>query len=129
MRNAKHDDLVAQQTRESIAIRMQSFGDEFERLASTATQSALATRFNDSAQEVVRVPLTAAELQPLGEWLNGNRVQFEMVAKTTDQKQLVASFKEFIAEIDSTAVKAVFQRPLVNELVEEIELATGGRPQ
>ena len=38
MRNAKHDDLVAQQTRESIVIRMESFGDGFERWSSAATR-------------------------------------------------------------------------------------------
>jgi hypothetical protein len=123
MRNAKRDELAAQQTQESIAIRMESFGDEFDRLASTAGQGALAARFKDGVHDVVSVPLTAADLQPIGEWLKGYGEQFELLAKTADQKKLAASFLEFVAEISSPEVKEVFQRPLVNELVEEITSA------
>jgi len=37
----KVDELTAHQTRESIMIRLESIGDEFERVARTATQGAL----------------------------------------------------------------------------------------
>jgi hypothetical protein len=121
MRNANHDDLVAHQARESIVIRMESFGDELERLASTAEQGAVAEGFRSAVQEVVQAgPLTAAELEPLGEWLKGYGDQFEQLARTAEQKQLAAAFREFAAEITSPPVKDVFQKPLVNELIGEI---------
>jgi hypothetical protein len=123
MRNAKYDDLVAHQTSESIVIRMESFGDEFERLASTAKQGAVAARFKDAVHEVAEVPLTAAELQPLGEWLKGYGEQFEQLARTPEQEKLVASFRGFIAEIAGLAVKDIFQKPLVGGLIEEIKSA------
>lgn len=123
MRNAKHDDLVAQQTREYIAIRMESFAVEFKRLASTANLGALAERFSNAVHDVVSVPLTAADVQPLGEWLKGYGEQFEQLASTADQKELVASFKGFSADVTGPAIKELFQRPLVNELVEEMKSA------
>jgi hypothetical protein len=123
MKNAKHHDLAAQQTRESIAIRMESFGDEFVRLAHTAGQGALAARFSDAVGEIVSLPLTAADLQPLGEWLKGYGAEFEQAARTAGQKQLAASFMEFSAEVSGPEVREVFQRPLVNALIEEITSA------
>jgi len=128
MKKSALDDLAAQQTRESIAIRMEAFADEFERLASTAKQVALAESFSLSVHGIVaRNPLTAADLEPLGKWLSGNGDQFEQMAKSPEQKQLAASFRGFIAEIGSQAVKDVLQRPLVNRLVADIqwELAEG----
>jgi hypothetical protein len=48
---------------------------------------------------------------------------FEKLARTPEQKTLAASFREFIYEVTSPAVKDAFQRPLVNGLVEEIKEA------
>jgi hypothetical protein len=121
MKNSKYDDLVAHQTSQSIVMRMEFFGDEFQRLASTAKQGAVAERFKDAVHEVVEVPLTAAELQPLAEWLKDYGDQFEQQARTPEQKMWVASFRGFITEITGPAVKDIFQKPLVNELIEEIE--------
>jgi hypothetical protein len=122
MRNARYDDLVAQQTRESIATRMESFADEFQRVARTAKQGALAESFSLSVHGVVaRNPLTAADLEPLAQWLSSNGDQFEQLARTTEQKELVASFRGFIAEITGPAVKDALQSPLVNALVDEIK--------
>jgi hypothetical protein len=123
MRKATRDDLAAHQTRESIMTRLESFGDEFGRLASTAKQGAQAERFSNAAHEVAQVPLTAAELQPLAEWLKGNGDQFEEQATTPEQKKLVAAFRGFIAEVNGPAVRDAFQRPLVNALVEDIKSA------
>jgi hypothetical protein len=127
MRNATYDELAAQQTRESIMKSMEFFADELQRLASTDRQVAVAGSFKDAVHEVAQVPLTAAELQPLAEWLKDNSDQFEQLAGTPEQKQLVASFRGFIAEVSGPAVKDVFQKPLVGALIEDIksEMADG----
>jgi len=122
MKKSLYDELAAHQTGESIKSRMESFGDEFERLARTEEQVILAERFKSAthASDIATVPLIAADLEPLADWMKGYGNGFEKLARTTEQKKLVASFKEFIHEVASPAVKDVFQRPLVNELVEEI---------
>jgi hypothetical protein len=122
MKNENHDELVAQQTRESIATRMEAFADEFLRLARLPRQAAVAESFSHSVHGIVaRHPLTAADLEPLGKWLSGNADQFEQLAKTSEQKELAAAFRGFIREITSREVKDAFQRPLVNELVLDVE--------
>ncbi len=129
MRNRSLADLLTHQTRESLAIRMESFADAFERLASTANQFAQADSYGQAVHKVAKVPLTAAELPSLAAWLKSNCDKFEQTATTTEQKEQVAAFKEFIAEVSGPAVSDAFQRPLVNALVEDIQsaLADGHR--
>jgi hypothetical protein len=47
--------------------------------------------------------------------------RLEKLARTPEEKELVASFREFIDEMTSPAVRDAFQRPLMNGLVEEIK--------
>src|SRR6266568_1860323 len=98
MQKQKLDDLFAHQTRESIKIRLESFSDEFERLARTAKQGVLAERFKVVVhdKEVATVPLIAADLEPLADWMKGYGDGFEDLARTPEQKKLAASFREFI---------------------------------
>jgi hypothetical protein len=124
MRDATRDDLVAHQARESIMIRMESFGDEFERVARTVEQGVMAERFKNDVHDFAKGgPVTAADLGQLGEWLKEYSDQFVQLAGTAEQKKLAASFKEFVAEVASPETKEVFQRPLVNGLIEEITSA------
>jgi hypothetical protein len=123
MKKSSYDELAAHQTRESIKIRLESFSDEFERLARTAKQGVLAERFKVVVhdKDTSTVPMIAADLEPLADWMKGYADGFEELARTPEQKKLAASFREFIHEVTSPAVKDAFQRPLVNELVEEIK--------
>jgi hypothetical protein len=129
-----YDALLAHQTGESILIRLEAFGDEFERLAKTAKQGVLAERFNVAVSDFAKGgPVTAADLEPLGKWLKGQGERFEALARTPEQEKLAASLREFISEINSAAVKEAFQTPMANELVEEIKEAmaegsSGGVP-
>lgn len=123
MKKPSYDELAAHQTRESIVIRMQSFKDEFERLARTAREVSLVDQFKGAihAEDIATVPWIAADLEPLAEWMKGYGDGFEELAQTPEQKNLAGSFRKFIDEITSPEVRDVFQRPLLNELVEEIK--------
>jgi len=124
MKNPSLDELTAYQTHKSIIVRMEAFGDEFERVARTAKQGVLAERFKVAVSEIVSDRLLTVDfLEGMGEWLEDCGDGLEEVARTPEQKQLVASFREFIAEVKSPQVKEVFQRPLRNRLVEEIKAA------
>jgi hypothetical protein len=124
MRNANRDDLAAHQTRKSIAIRLESFADELVRLANTTKQSSLAREFSSVADDIkYGEPLTAANLEPFGHYLKDLVDRFEHLATTAEQKDLAASFREFASEIAGHAVKDAFQRPLVNQLADEINKA------
>jgi hypothetical protein len=125
MKNPTLDDLSAQQARESIMIRLEAFADEFERVAATAKQRHLAGRFTAAVSEIPKGgPLTAAGLEPLGEWLKGYGDGFEELARTSEQKELATSFRKFVAqEVTNPEVNEVFQRPLRKELIDEISTA------
>jgi hypothetical protein len=121
MRNAQHDNLVAHQTRESIMTRMESFGDAFERAATTAQQDVIAERYKDDVHDFAESgPVTAADLEQLGKWLKHYGDQFAQLVTTPEQKMLAVSFEEFVADVASPEIKEALHRPLVNELVEEI---------
>jgi hypothetical protein len=121
MAKSTRDDLAAHLTRESIATRMEAFADEFVRLARTAEQRELAERFSHAVDLVTDHPLGAAEIGQLGEWLSDTCDHAEQVAMTREQKELVASFRTFVGEVTSCEVKDVFQRPLVNQLLDVME--------
>ena len=93
MKNSKLDELMAYETREWIVIHLESFGDEFDRLAKTARQAGLAVRFSNEVYNIAtNRPLTATDLEPLDEILKGYLSDFERLARTPEQKRLVAYF-------------------------------------
>jgi hypothetical protein len=121
----RRDERLMQQARESITTRLESFGQEFDRLAETAGQGVQAERFRMAVRHLAESgPLTAADFSGPTDfpgWLKMHGDRFEELATTPAQKELVASFREFTREAGSEAVKETFQRPLVNELVEDIK--------
>jgi len=122
MNNLKLADLKAHQTSEWIITRLESFGHEFERLARTAKQTGLAERFNNTVHDIAEArPLTAADHEPLWASLQDYGNRFEQLARTPEQKQLAAAFGGFIKEVAGPPVKDAFQKPLVNELIEELK--------
>ena len=123
MKKSPTDDVSAQEMRNSVVIRLKAFSDEFERLARTARQGILAGRFGYAVndEEIAPVPLIAADLEPLAEWMKGYGDGFAKLARTPQEKKLVASFREFIDELTSPAIIDAFQRPLVNGLVAEMK--------
>jgi len=124
MGNPNLDELFAHQTGESIMIRLESFSDEFQRVARTDEQGVLAERFKNAVHDIAKGgPLTAADLKWLGKWIKGYIDGFEQLARTSEQRELASSFREFAKEITGTAVREILQKPLVNELVDEIKAA------
>ncbi len=123
-----HDARLFQQTRQALTTRLQWFAGEFGRLAKTAGQGVQAERFRVAVNEMAEVnPLRATDLEPLQGWLKRQSDSFGLLATTPAQIELAASFRMFAAEATSPAVRAVFQKHYVNELVKEIEDWMGGK--
>src|SRR5262249_38454937 len=123
---------LMRETRDWIMARLVSFALEFESLAETARQGVLAERFKVAVQSFAKGrPGTAADLSPdnfnFPDWLKGDADRFEKVATTPAQKELAGLLREFAREVGSPAVKEIFQRPLVNALVEDIKAWMGGK--
>lgn len=109
---------------ESIRNRLVSFGESLQHVARAADQRDFAEQFHVAVRDFAKgEPVNAADLEPLGDWLKEQGERFEALARTQQQKELAASLREFINEITSPAVYDAFQRPLVNELVNDIKMA------
>jgi hypothetical protein len=121
----RRDQELFEQTRDSIMTRLVSFAQEFERLAETALQGIQAERFKVAVRDLIEgEPLTAADFSLVTNfagWLQGHGDRFAELATTPAQQALAASFREFTREVGGPAVREAFQRPLLNELVEDIQ--------
>jgi hypothetical protein len=93
-------------------------------VARTAEQGVLAERFNNAVHEIAKLgPLIAPDLEPIGDWIKVYVDGFEQLASTAEQKELASSFGEFAREITGPAYREAFQRPLVNELIDDMKMA------
>jgi hypothetical protein len=124
------DKWLFHHTRKWIMARMKWFAQEFERRAETAKQGVQAERFKVAVQDIAEGdPPTAADFGRAPNfpgWLKRHAGRFEELATTPPQKELAASFRQFAREVGSPAVKEIFQKPLVNELVQDIKAWMGG---
>jgi hypothetical protein len=87
-------------TPESIWTRLEFFADQFERLAKTSKQHALADNFRAFVQDKSTATPATADLAPILTFLEDYAISFAQIARTPEQKALVADFQYFVSEID-----------------------------
>ncbi len=121
----RRDKRLMQRAQAIIMMRLEWFAQEFECLAETAKQGLQADHFKAAVEDIAEGgPLTAADFSRhtnFPGWLKGHADRFDELATTQPQKALAASFRDFSRAAASAAVKDIFRRPLVNELVEDIK--------
>jgi hypothetical protein len=121
----RRDELLLHQTREWIVGGLEAFADELERLAKTPKQGVQADRFQAAVQDLAAGgPLTAADFSGhtnFPGWLQCHAARFQELATTAPQQSLATSFRDFARQMSSPEMQDIFQRPLVNELVEDLQ--------
>jgi hypothetical protein len=82
---------------EPILTRLEFFADQFERLAKTSRQHALADNFRAFVQDLGGAPLTRTTTLTM---LEDYAIGFAQIARKPEQKALVADFQHFVSEIN-----------------------------